>query len=400
MIRKLLISVLILVVVVVGGGYLWLQGRHEPFPAEDSAVTASHYDPRLTEDIRDRISEQLAAYRAETGVPSLSAAVGIEGRLVYAEATGYADLANEIPATPDSLYRIGSVSKSITAVALGRLMETGQIDIDRAFLDYVPGFPEKRWPFTLRQLASHTAGVRHYRPNFFANLAESYHDVHYEKVADSLVLVADDPLAFEPGTAYQYSSYGYNMLSAAMVYAAGIPFTEQLQSFVFDPSRMPDAQAEDAPDPHPRSVGYYILMRGENYRSPYADNSYKIAGGGIIAAPSELVAFGNALLDGRLIGPETMNELFTPVALNDGTTEPQNYGLGFRNNQREIGGRNYTEVGHGGASVGGLTAFVMYPEVELVIAVTTNVSPMDEGVTPYVPAYAIADLLVPLFDED
>jgi CubicO group peptidase (beta-lactamase class C family) len=399
MIRKIALGTLAVLALVIVVALALVGSQYESYPATDSAVATAIPATPLSADTRAQISDFLTAYRAEHGLPSISAAVGTNGRLAYAAAVGYADLVSRTPATPASLYRIGSVSKSITAVVMGRLMEAGEMDIDTPFSHYLPGFPDKAWPFTPRQLASHTAGIRHYRPGFFASLEESYHDVHYQRVVDSLVLVENDPLLFEPGTAYSYSSYGYNMLSAAMVAASGVPFTEQLQHHVFDPVGMVTARAEDARNPHPDTVGYYVNAGGRNFRSPDTDNSYKIAGGGIIATPSELVTFGNALLAGKLVNADTMATLFTPVPLRDGSTEPQNYGLGFRTGTREIDGQPRMGVGHGGSSVGGLTAFTMYPETGLVIAVTTNISPLATEGGAYGVADGIADLLIPMLAE-
>lgn len=378
----LLLAACLAVVVLVGG-------RYEAIPSVPSAVSQVPIDTPLSSDTQAAIHSLLAELLAENRQPSISVAVGMEGQLAFASAHGYADLQAGVPATPAHLYRIGSVSKSITAVALGAMQEQELLDIDRAFRDFVPDFPEKRWPFTLRQLASHTAGVRHYREAFVANVRENLHDVHYESVADALTLVADDPLLFEPGTHYSYSSYGYNMLSAAMAEAGGEPFAAQLERYVFGPAGMVAAHAENAPSPHPDTVGYYLHFAGGNIRAPYADNSYKVAGGGIVASPSELVAFGNALLAGTLVSDATRAELFEPVALRDGSTEPQRYGLGFRSSERQVGERVYRLYGHSGGSVGGKTAFVMIPEVGLVVAATIN----GDG-NPYPAAFGVVDLIL------
>ncbi len=388
MIKRFLLGVFVLLGVAVLAVLVLVSNRHEPFPDTPSVVSQVPSDTPLDADLRAAIDELLAEQRAASNQPSVSAAVGLNGRLAFASAHGYADMGEAVPATPRHLYRIGSVSKSITAVALGAMMENGMIDIDRNFRDYVPDFPEKHWPFTLRQLASHTAGVRHYREFILANIMENLHDVHYETVHEALVLVAEDPLLFEPGTQYAYSSYGFNMLSAAMVVAGGEPFTGLLDRHVFRPAGMTETRAEDAPNPHPDSVSYYLHWDGENIRAPYADNSYKVAGGGLIASPSELVAFGNALLGGALVSDAVREELFTPVALTDGSTG-QNYGLGFSSAERTVNGRAFAEYGHGGGSIGGRTAFVMYPEVALVVAVTINA----DG-SPDPAAYGIADLIL------
>lgn len=378
MLKKIILGIILFVVIAAAGLGLWIWSMHEAYPERDAAHFADVPDSPLPSELRAALGELLTDYRAEHHLPSISLAIGLDGDLVYAGAVGYADLEAERPATPRSLYRIGSVSKSITTVALGSMMEDGIIDIDRDFRDYVPDFPEKQWPFTLRQLASHTAGVRHY-----VSPMENYHDVHYASVGDALVLVADDRLLFEPGTLYRYSSYGFNMLSAAMAAAAGTPFMELLNARVFAPAGMVETLAENAPDPDPRTVGFYNQTKEWSFRAPYADNSYKIAGGGLIGTPSDLVRLGNALLAGDLLAPETWTELVTTTPLADGSTD-HGYGLGIGAGEVQIGERTLLEIGHSGGSVGGITLWRLFPDVatangthDLVVAATMNISSLN-----------------------
>ncbi len=377
----------------------WLWSMHETFPDQDSAVVSALPESPLPLALRDEIQAMLADERARHHLPSISLAIGLDGALVYAGAVGYADLDAHIPATPDSLYRIGSVSKPITTVALGRMVEEGLIALDVPFHDYVPDFPAKRWPFTLRQLAAHQAGIRHYQSPL-----ENYHDVHYDRVADALGLVADDRLLFEPGTRYRYSSYGFNMLSAAMAAAAGEPFTELLQRRVLSPAGMGATMAENAPDPDPRTVAFYNQSPEHSFRAPYADNSYKIAGGGLIGTPSDLVRLGNALLAGELLRPETWRTLVTPLPLADGDTS-HGYGLGFASGEVQIGQRTIRELGHSGGSVGGLTAWKLFPGVatehgehDLVVAVTINISALGSRGNPHAVAYRATEQVLDALD--
>ena len=390
MLKKIILWTLGAVVAIAAVLAVMVFVRYEAYPAEPSTRVAEL--PNLTPH-HAQLTEQLEDYRDTFDVPSISIAVGKDGQLVYAGAVGYADLAGEVAATPDSLYRIGSVSKSITAAAMGALVESGAYDLDADYRSYVPSFPEKRWPFSSRQLASHLAGVRHYRRSFLAGMAEQFHDVHYERVLDSLVLVKDDPLLFEPGTSYSYSSYGYNMLSAAMVAADGRAFTQILDEEIFQPADMASTFAEDAPSPHPQSVSYYLQFDGASIRAPYADNSYKIAGGGLIATPSDLVRFGQALLANKIINQDTAAELYTVQPLTDGSVDHK-YALGFRVADRTINQVSYQEIGHGGGSIGGITAFIMLPEADLVLAAAINISPWDSQASPFAIAYEFAEVLL------
>lgn len=115
-----------------------------------------------------------------------------------------------MPVTAETRFRIGSVSKALTSVAVGRLLQDGRLDLDSPVQRYVPGFPAKRYPITVRQVAGHLAGIRHYFPGEFENRE------HYPTITQGLAIFAADSLLFEPGTAFAYSSYGYNLLGAVI----------------------------------------------------------------------------------------------------------------------------------------------------------------------------------------
>lgn len=373
------------------GGKIW--SHHEPYPAAPANNAPGNWPGSpITPELEGALDTLLTEFRARHHLPSVSLAVGLDDRVLYARADGFANLDQELPAGITTLYRIGSVSKPITTIALGRLMEEGLIDIDRDFRDYVPEFPEKQWPFTLRQLASHTAGIRHY-----VNPLENFRTDHYATVKDALVTIADDRLIFEPGTDFGYSSYGFNLLSVAMVAASETPFRDLLKAQVFEPMDMGGTLAEDPRRPWPGTAGFYLQFGERLFRAPTIDNSYKVAGGGLLGRPLDLVQLGNGLLAGRLLEPETFDLLTAPVALRDGSVD-HGYGLGFGVRAVNIDGREVQEISHSGGSVGGLTSWKLFEDVsagerdhDLVVAVTFNASSFGESASPAELAYQAAD---------
>src|SRR5262249_37165742 len=148
------------------------------------------------------------------------------------------DLEQQVPVTPISRLRIGSVSKPLTAALLGLLVEEGRLDLDAPVQAYVPDFPRKAWPITTRQLAGHLAGVRHYRGHEF-----EIRD-HYATVLEGLAIFENASLLFQPGTKFSYSSYGWNLISAVLEGAAHESFLPMMQARVFEPAGM----AHTAPD--------------------------------------------------------------------------------------------------------------------------------------------------------
>ncbi len=144
------------------------------------------------------------------GIPGLAVAVAVDGRIVYSEGFGFADLEERVPVWPTTKFRIGSVSKPLAAVALLQLVEQGKLDLDAPVQRYVPSFPDKGAPITTRMLAGHLGGIRHYKDD------ENLSAKHYNNVLEGLKIFKDDPLVAPPGTKFSYSSYGFNLLSAVV----------------------------------------------------------------------------------------------------------------------------------------------------------------------------------------
>jgi CubicO group peptidase (beta-lactamase class C family) len=317
----------------------------------------------------------------QAGVPGMSVAVGVDGEVVWTQGFGFADLEQRVPATEATLFRVGSVSKSLTAAAVGLLIEEGLLDLDAPVQQYVPTFPEKRWPITTRQLGGHLSGIRHYLGD------EMYGATHYEHVLDGLEIFQDDTLLFEPGTRYSYSSYAWNLLSAVVESAAGIPFLQYMRQRVFDPIAMQETSADHNDSLIPRRTRFYERTRsGIVLNAPYVDNSYKWAGGGFIATTADLARFGMALTDGEFLAPETLEILWTSQHLDDGS--PTGYGIGWSVGTDHDGRR---VVSHSGGSIGGTAFLLLFPDHGLVVATLANSSaPMRLST-----AWAIAEPFLP-----
>lgn len=328
----------------------------------------------------ERASERIRAWLAENNVPGVSVAVGVDGGLVWAEGFGWADLEQHVPVTPLTRFRVGSVSKSLTAAAVGVLYERGRLDLDAPVQEYVPGFPEKRWPITTRELMAHTAGVRHYEGE-----EEALSDRHYEGVVEALDIFAADSLLFRPGTRYSYSSYGWNLVGAVVEGASGEPFLDFMRREVFARAGMTRTVPDDVFAIVPDRAGFYDRdAEGRLRNADQVDDSNKWPSGGFLSTPSDLVRFAFAMLDGALLEPATVELLWTPVRLESGEATQTALGWGIA----QVGGRRM--IGHGGRSVGGTAAVMIFPEQRMVVAVATNV-------TAAVPA-PIAVSLAQLFD--
>jgi serine beta-lactamase-like protein LACTB len=338
-------------------------------PALWAQAPVVHEWPPYAEAVDLRYGSAIARARAllherMDEFPGLSVAVALDGRIVWAEGFGWADLEQKVPVRPASRFRVGSVSKPFTAALLALLVEEGSIDLDAPVQRYLPAFPEKEYPVTTRQLAGHLAGIRHYEEGEFLSSR------HYETVREGLEMFQDDPLLFEPGTRYSYSSYGFNLISAVIEGATGGTFLDLMQERVFDPLGMRHTAADENAYIVPDRVRPYVVDdEGRFANAPYVDNSYKWAGGGFLSTAEDLVRFGLAHRAPGFLRAETLALLQTSQKTSDG--EETDYGIGWSVDTDEQGRRC---VGHGGGSVGGRTAFCIYPDQGLVIAMVTNLS--------------------------
>ncbi len=298
------------------------------------------------------------------GAPGASITVMHQSRIVWSEGFGFADLEQQVPVTALTRFRIGSVSKALTSVALGRLVEMGKLDLDAPVQRYVPTFPTKRWPITTRQVAGHLSGIRHYKSE-----GENYITRHYPNVTEALEIFKDDSLLFQPGTKFSYSSFGWNLLSAVIEGASGENYLRFMQQAVFDPADLRHTIADHVDSVVPNRARWYTRgpSGGGIVNAGLADNSYKWAGGGFLSTTEDLVELADALLHGRLLKPETVHLLWTSQHLTTGAET--NYGIGWSADMDKSGRRR---VHHGGGSVGGTAFLLVYPDQDLVVALLVN----------------------------
>ncbi len=301
-------------------------------------------------------------------IPGLSVAVARNGKVLWSEGFGMADVELGVPVTPLTRFRLGSVSKVLTAAAVGRLVEEGKLDLDVPIQRYVPDFPAKPWPITTRQLAAHTSGIRHYGDSDFAGPLKGA--PHFASIAEGLSLFKNDPLLFEPGTAYSYSSYGWNLISRIIEAASGQEFLSYMRNNIFDPLGLRSITADHVDAIIPNRARFYQREAPgrplEHY--PYVDNSYKWASGGFLATSEDLVRFGSAHLSPGFFKPATLQLLFKGVSVIPGN--PIEVGVGWRIGRDTAGRRIFH---HAGTSEGGRAVLLMYPDSGVVIALLSNI---------------------------
>src|SRR6266704_6584068 len=278
MLRPVVLAGLLIPATLAAQGTPCISRRSGSVPAEYAAIVAQE---------RTLMCERLSSH-----IPGVQVAVAVNGTLVWSEGFGYADAKRRRPVTRETQFRIGSVSKPLTATAVGLLYEQGKLDLDAPVQRYVPWFPDKGYPITTRQLAGHLAGIRHYRDReFFLNR-------HFATVRDGLTIFQDDSLLFPPGTRFSYSSYAWNLVSAVVEGASGEDFLRYMAAHVFRPLGLTRTAPDRADSLIPGRTPFYDRDSFGGYRAaPAVDNSYKWAGGGFVSTAEDLVKFGSALLE-------------------------------------------------------------------------------------------------------
>lgn len=297
-------------------------------------------------------------------IPGFSVAVMKDGQFVWSEGFGYADLETHIPVTPQTRFRIGSLSKLLTAAAVAKLYEQGSLDLDAPVQKYVASFPKKEFEITPRQLLGHLTGIRHYKSG------EAISATRYESVSDALKIFQDDDLLYQPETKYQYSSWGYVLLSAAVEGASKKDFLDLMSEQVFSPLKMTNT----FPDDNKKIVEYRSRFYGKTADNKwnnevYADTSDRWAAGGFVSNAEDLVVFASEMMKNGYLKPETRSLIFTSQKLKDG----KETGVGFA---WRIGkdSKGRTIYHHGGASAGGRTFLLVYPESKIVVALFCNLT--------------------------
>ncbi|WP_448100433.1 serine hydrolase domain-containing protein [Luteibacter jiangsuensis] len=306
--------------------------------------------------------------------PGASLLVVREGVPLVRRGYGFADLEHRVPASPQTDYRLASVSKQFTAAAVLLLAQGGKLSLDDRARKWLPELPPVADAITIAQLLSHQGGLIDYEDVMPADTRVPLRD---EDVLD--LMAKTDRLYFAPGTSYRYSNGGYAMLALIVQKASGMPFQDFLRKRVFQPLGMNDTLAyvrEGPPVPH-RAFGY-SEESGRWVRTDQSMTSSVLGDGGIYSSIDDMARWDAALYDDRLLSDASRAAAFTPKTRTDDPTIE--YGYGWR-----ITGDS---VWHSGETIGFRNVIVRYPKRHLTVILLTNRNDPE----PYKTALAIARL--------
>jgi CubicO group peptidase (beta-lactamase class C family) len=287
----------------------------------------------------------------------------------WSEGFGYADLENKTPAKSESAYRLASITKSMTAVGLLRLYEQGKINLDAELQSYVPYFPKKKHPITIRQLLGHLGGIRH---NNFTE-SRNREQMTTEK---AVMQYAESELISEPGTKYSYTTPGFNLLGAAIEGASGQVYGDYMREHVWRPLGMNDTRMDNTRDLIPNRVRGYAMIDGAIKVAEAVDVSNKFAGGGTRSTVPDLLRFARGVMSHKLLMPQTTELMFTPQANRAGRYSEGSYSMGW--SIAPVSGHFTAQ--HSGGQQETSTFLWVFPAKNFAVAVAANLEGADTSV--------------------
>jgi serine beta-lactamase-like protein LACTB len=321
----------------------------------------------LSPEKRTQIEAAVSKFMASTHVPGLSVALVENGEYEWGSGFGLADAENNAPASEYTLFRLGSISKSLTAVGAMQLYERGQLDLDAPIQKYCPAFPKKQLPITTREVMGHLGGIRHYKSGS-PDEAEIGNTKHFDNpIQAGIDFFKNDALVADPGTHFHYSTQGYTLVGCVMEGASGAKYLDFMRQNVLVPAGMEQTQADDSFAIIPYRTRFYQKTEsGTVQNADFLDSSYKIPGGGWLSSAEDMARFEVAMLNDKLVKRSTRDLMWTPLKPSDGSKD--DYGLGWGESD-EAG---IMAVGHTGGQQGTSTAFLLAPAQRDGVVVLTN----------------------------
>ncbi len=291
-----------------------------------------------------------------------------EGKILFARGYGFANEEDRIPNTPQTIFRIGSITKSFTAIAILQLQEKGLLNVNDPIINYLPDYPNGNH-ITIHHLLSHTSGI----PSItdFPNLSEIQR--HPSHTYQTLSYFKDLPLQFFPGNDCSYSDSGYIVLGAIIEAVT----SQTYESFILENFLQPLEMTSTYYDHHQslipkRAIGYVKNAKGEKEHANYIDMSFPHAAGALVSSVQDLYKLDQALKNHTLLSKQSIDALFAIQGSNKETHISYGYGFFIGPDNFELEGAHETIIGHSGTIEGFRAAFFRYPDEDLSIILLSN----------------------------
>jgi D-alanyl-D-alanine carboxypeptidase len=328
-----------------------------------------------------KVDAYVKAQMEKMRIPGLSLAVLREGKVVLSKGYGFANLEHSVPATPDTVYELGSITKQFTASAVMLLVEEGKLGLDDPISKHLSDLPASWSEVTVRHLLTHTSGIKSYTglPSFQENGRKDY--THQELIK----LVADLPIEFQPGEKWAYNNTGYFLLGMLIEKVTAKSYGDYLQERIFGPLQMTSTRVNDLRAVIKNRATGYDLDGGRFVNAEYISMTQPFAAGVLVSSVVDMAKWDAALYTDTPLKTAVREQMWTPAKLKDGSAT--SYGFGWSIHEQN----KHRRVGHGGGIPGFTTSILRYPDDKLTVIVLTN----QENAAPETVAKGIAGIYVP-----
>ncbi len=294
--------------------------------------------------------------------PGASVVVVKDGKVIFRKGYGMANLELGVPVEPDMIFRLGSVTKQFTAVAILMLAEQGKLSLDEDITKFLPDYPAKTQRVTVEQLLNHTSGIKSY-----TSLPEWLLMWRKDTELNELIgLFKDKPTDFAPGERWSYNNSGYVLLGAIIEKASGQSYQDFIEKNIFQRLGMAHSFYDNTARVIPRRVTGYSKGKDGYINAPYLSMTQPHAAGALAPSVDDLALWDAALYTDKLVKQETLKRAWTPAKLTNGKLT--HYGFGWAMNSYE----GHTVIEHGGGINGFSTYALRMPDDRVFVAALTN----------------------------
>lgn len=316
----------------------------------------------------DTVSDYIKAEMQRQHIPGLSLLVVHRGKILTSEGFGLANVELQVPVKPETVFQSGSMGKQFTATAVMMLVEQGKISLDDKLTKFFPNAPGTWTEVTVRELLSHTAGFGDYPKKF--NFRKDWTEDELLKLVESI------PLAYPPGTKWEYSNFGYLTLGILIHRVTGEFYGDFLQHKIFQPLGMTSTRIISEADIVPNRAAGYRLVKGElknqEWVAPMVNTT---ADGSLYFSILDLAKWDAALYTDKLLKTSSLDLMWTPVKLKNGQPNQGHYGFGWFIDERN----GHRCIHHDGSWQGFETAIDRYVDDQLTVVALTNLSGAEPG---------------------
>jgi CubicO group peptidase (beta-lactamase class C family) len=311
-----------------------------------------------------KVAEYMAAAVKVDGF-SGSVLIARDGTPIVEKGFGMANIEHDVPNGPATIYRLGSVTKQFTGMAIAMLQERGKLSVGDPLCKYITDCPAAWKPITVKNLLTHTSGIPNYTS--FPDFAKT--TILPVTNAEMISVLREKPLDFAPGEKFAYSNSGYYLLGEIIEKASGKTYSDFLQENIFTPLGMKRTGYDSPLRIIKNRAAGYVRQGGKVLNASYMDMTVPYAAGALYSTTGDLLLWDQALYTEKLVSKKSLAEIFTPLSGETG----YGYGWGIR---KRFGRR---EISHGGGIYGFATDIARFPDDRVTVVVLSNIQGAPAG---------------------